>query len=256
MKIRIFTFLGLCLPILCTAQKGSITGIIEDSRNSEKIAFAGVTLMKAQDTALIRGVASESDGSFVINNIGNGDYLIQVYYTGFDKWTSVPVSVTNEKKEINLGTIKLLPSAFMLNAAEVRATKPIFEMKHGTMTMNVDANPTATGDNVIELLKKMPSVMVDHNDNISIEGKSGVMILIDDRPTYLSGEDLTGLLKSMSSNLIDRIEVMKKPSARYDAQGTAGIINIITKKENSGSTAPYLQEEAMPKILNLTVGST
>ncbi len=231
MKIRILTLLGLCLPILCSAQKGSITGIIEDSRNSEKIAFAGVTLMKAQDTALIRGVASEPDGSFVINNVGNGDYLIQVYYTGFDKWTSAPVSVTNEKKEVNLGTIKLLPSAFMLNAAEVTATKPIFEMKHGTMTMNVDANPTATGDNVIELLKKMPSVMVDHNDNISIEGKSGVMILIDDRPTYLSGEDLTGLLKSMSSNLIDRIEVMKKPSARYDAQGTAGIINIITKKE-------------------------
>ncbi len=231
MKRRILTLIGLFLPIICFAQKGSVEGTIEDSRNQEKIAFAGITLMKLQDTSLIRGVASEKDGTFIINGVANGKYLVQVYYTGFDKWTSEPVSITNEKHKVNIGTVKLIPSAFMLNAAEVTATKPPFEIKHGTITMNVESNPTAAGDNVIELLKKMPSVMVDHNDNISIEGRSGVTILIDDKPTYLSGEDLTGLLKSMSSNLVDRIEVMKKPSARYDAQGTAGIINIITKKE-------------------------
>ena len=231
MKKNLLFLAILFLPWIAISQNGTIEGHIVDDKSSEKLMYASVTLLHAADSSLIKGVASEEDGHFIIDAIPNGRYLVQIFYTGYDKWISSPILITKEQNTVNLDTVRLTIPANLLNMAEVISTKPLFEMKHGTMTMNVEANPTATGDNVLELLKKMPSVIVDHNDNISIEGKSGVSILIDDKPTYLSGEDLIGLLKSMPSNMIEKIEVMRKPSARYDAQGTAGIINIVTKKE-------------------------
>ena len=231
MKIRLLLIFALVLPLHIFAQNGTIKGVIAGTTDDEKIAYASVTLMKSADTSLIKGVASELDGSFAINNIANGDYIIQVYFAGYSRWFSPRVSITREKNIVDLDTVRLTMAANMLSVAEIVVSKPLFEMKHGTMTMNVEADPTATGDNLLELLRKMPSVLVDHEDNVSIEGKSGVTILIDDKPTNLSGDDLNALLKSMSTDMVERIEVMKNPSARYDAEGTGGIINIVTKKE-------------------------
>ena len=235
MKHFIPIILLMLLPFVAFSQKGTIQGIITDASNHNKIAYASITLNESNDSTLIKGVMSNLDGSFKIDNIDEGSYLLQVYFTGYEKWTSQPILITKENKKIDLAEIELKTSALSLNAAQIVASKPLFEEKHGTLTMNVDANPTATGDNVLELLKKMPSVVVDQNDNITVEGKSGITILIDDKPTYLSGDDLIALLKSMSSSSVEKIEVIKKPSARYDAQGAGGIINIVSKRnENLG----------------------
>ena len=231
MKIRYWCILLFYLPISTFAQRGSIRGSITDEHSRENLMYASITLLDGKDTSLIRGVNSEPDGSFVIRNIPYGDYFVQVFYTGYEKWLSRKITLNKENDKVDLDTIALRIPPNLLNMTEVRATKPLFEMKHGTMTMNVEADPTAAGDNVLELLKKMPSVIVDHEDQVSIEGKSGVTILIDDKPTYLSGDDLISLLKSMPTSMIDKIEVMRNPSSRYDAEGTAGIINIVTKKE-------------------------
>lgn len=230
--MRLFWLTILLLTsAICFSQNNSVQGIIIDEKTNNPLSYVNITLMKVSDTTLVKGALSETDGTFEINRIDNGEYFLRVLYTGYDNWLSEPFTLSRENQKKEFGNIVISSSANLLSAAVVQAEKPLFEMKHGTITMNVDANPTTTGDNVLELLKKMPGVLVDQNDNISIEGKSGVTILVDDKSTYLSGEDLVGYLKSMASNIVDRIEVMKKPSARYDAQGSGGIINIITKKE-------------------------
>lgn len=227
----LFLTILLFIPIIGFGQNTTVRGMIMDEKSNKPLSYVNITLMKVSDSTLVKGALSEADGSFEINRIDYGEYYLRVLYTGYDTWLSEAFTLSRENNKKEFENIVIGPVANLLEAAVVQAEKPLFEMKHGTLTMNVDANPTTTGDNVLELLKKMPSVLVDQNDNISIEGKSGVTILVDDKSTYLSGEDLIGYLKSMPSNTVDRIEVMKKPSARYDAQGSGGVINIITKKE-------------------------
>ncbi|MDL2297057.1 TonB-dependent receptor [Bacteroidales bacterium OttesenSCG-928-B11] len=232
MRNRFFLLLILILPFqLLLAQRGSISGVLIDNITNDKVGFAGVILLSAKDTLVINGAYSEEDGSFSLSNVEYGDYLVQTNAFGFEKWISNKITVSRDDFKINLDTIRLTRPANMLNTMVVSVQKPLFETRHGTLTMNVEADPTAAGDNVLELLKKMPSVMVDHEEEITIEGKSGVTILIDDKPTHLSGDDLNALLKSMPSDMVEKIEVMSNPSARYDAEGTGGIINIVTKKE-------------------------
>lgn len=229
-KLLFFLFTFFLIPLFLNAQRASVEGVIMNVEDNTPVVFAGVTLHQSTDSLVVTGDMTNENGRFFISGIPNGNYLLQFQYYGVVQWYDRTITVSNSNNKVNLDTLRFTGSN-LLKAAIVTAQKPLFEVKHGTLTMNVEANPTAGGDNVLELLKKMPSVIVDHNDDISIEGKSGVLILIDDKPTYLSGDDLKGLLRSMPANTVESIEVMKKPSARYDAQGTAGVINIITKKE-------------------------
>ena len=226
----------ICVILICNmgySQRGSVSGVVQDELQGTPIAHAGVMLLHATDSLLIKGAITEQDGSFEIEGIPNGNYLLKIALIGYEEWFSPPYTISSEKSKVQMDIIKLKISVAALNAAEIIYKKPLFEEKQGTMIMNVESQPNAAGDNVLELLRKMPSVTVDQNDNISVLGKSGILIMIDDKPTYLSGDDLTNLLKTMPASSIDKIEVIKNPSARYDAAGTGGIINIVTKKDQN-----------------------
>jgi hypothetical protein len=112
----------------------------------------------------------------------------------------------------------------------ITSKKPFIEQKAGKTLVNVDASPTSTGMNALELLEKSPGVSVDNDGNISLKGKQGVLVLIDGKPSHLSGADLAALLKNMQSNNITQLEIMTNPPAKYDAAGNSGIINIKTRK--------------------------
>lgn len=215
------------------AQTGAIKGKLIDNEKKSPIIYASVTLMNAKDTSLIKGTMSEKDGSFVLDEVSNGKYIVKAYFLGYTEWYSQVITIGGERNIAQLGEILLSVSPQMLAGAEIVYVRPMFEQKAGKTVMNVESMPTAGGDNVIELLRKMPGVTVDQNDKISIQGKSGALILIDDRDPHLAGDDLINYLKSMPSSTIDKIEIIKNPSARYDAAGTAGIINIVTKKDNN-----------------------
>lgn len=232
MKKLLFAFCLAYINLLTFAQQNRVIGIVKDENNNS-IAYAGVTIFNKVDSTLIKGVLTEKDGSFEINGIKNGNYFIKIFFLGYEDWYSEPFEMTasNSFIDLNITQLKLLTTT--LKVTEVSFTKPLFEEKQGKMIMNVEAQPNVAGDNVLELLRKMPSVTVDYNDNISILGKAGVMIMIDDKPTQLSGDDLINLLKSIPSASVDRVEVIKNPSSRFDAAGTAGIINIVTKKNMS-----------------------
>ena len=233
MKKIVTTILSLLfiLPsFMLNAQKGTVTGRLTDAASQTPISYASVMLLNSADSTVVTGDMSDKDGTFAIQNIPAGSYLVKVSYMGYIDWFSKVFNLSGNRHD--LGSIALEKDSKMLEGATVVYKKPLFEQKAGKTVMNVESHPGTAGDNVLELLRKMPGVLVDNSDNISLQGKSGVLILIDDRDPHLSGDDLANYLKSMPATMIDRVEVMKNPSARYDAAGTSGIINLVTKKEH------------------------
>ncbi|MBO4645971.1 MAG: TonB-dependent receptor [Bacteroidales bacterium] len=225
-KIIIFAVL-FCHFFIVMAQKENFTGRVLEPEKNGPVAFASVGLLRAVDSTVVQSEMTDKEGRFAFSGVPSGKYLIKIYYVGYREWVSEELVAGKEAKD--LGDIVLQWDVEQLQSVEVVFKKPLFEQKLGKTIMNVESNPSAAGDNVLELLRKMPGVLVDNNDNISLQGKSGVLILIDDKDPHLSGDDLVNFLKSMPASMIDRVEVMKNPSARYDAAGTSGIINLVTK---------------------------
>lgn len=225
-------FLTLSFPSVF-AQK--ITGITLDASGKPQ-EFANVLVLQAKDSSLIKGAVTDADGHFEIENFTQnteGGYFLQISMVGFKNFISEKFTATADK---DFGSIKLQTLDQELQSVTVTARKPTFEMKADMMVMNVEGNINATGNTAIELLRKAPGVLVDKDENISLKGKSGVRIYIDGRPTQMGGKDLVSILRGLNSNDIEAIEIITNPSAKYDASGNAGIINIRLKKNRKIGT--------------------
>ncbi|MEO6456106.1 MAG: TonB-dependent receptor [Ginsengibacter sp.] len=215
---------------LCFAQvnTGKIEGTVADSKN-KTIENATASLIKAIDSSKIKLTLSDKMGRFSFENLPNGKYIVSISAVGNSSSSQV-VEVSEADKKIVLKPFLLVPSIKSLSTVKVNSNRPLIEQKAGKTVINVDASPTNIGLNVLELLEKSPGVTVDNDGNISLKGKQGVMILIDGKPTYMSGPDLAAYLKNMQSTNLSQIEIMTNPPAKYDAAGNSGIINIKTKK--------------------------
>ena len=174
---------------------------------------------------------TDKTGNFLFEHIPFGKYYLLAKSTGHFQTYSQLIEVSSNST-VNAGTIQLVINTKTLNAANVSASikKPFIERKIDRTIINVDAGITNAGTTVLDVLEKSPGVTVDKDGNISLKGKQSVLIMIDGRPSYLSGQELANLLKNMPSTSIDQIEIMTNPSAKYDASGNSGIINIKTKK--------------------------
>ncbi len=150
-----------------------------------------------------------------------------------DKSFSKQFQFSRENATLDLNTISLKRKTGDLKEVTVVSKKPFFEQKADRMVVNVDASPVNTGSSVMDVLEKSPGVTVDKDGTISLKGKQGVTIMIDNKPTYLSSEQLATYLRSLPSSAIDQLEIMTNPSAKYDAAGNSGIINIKTKKNKA-----------------------
>ncbi|HEY4290521.1 MAG TPA: outer membrane beta-barrel protein [Puia sp.] len=167
------------------------------------------------------------------------------------------------KDSLNIDTTRQQSLNTTLQKVTVTGRKPLIERKQGKTIVNVEASVTNTGSTVLEVLEKSPGVTVDRNGGLTLNGKPGVLVMIDDKPTYLSGDDLNNLLSSMSSTQVSQIELISNPTAKYDASGNAGIINIKTKKNKNngfnGSFTTSYGQGVYPKsnnslVLNYRVG--
>lgn len=197
--------------------------------NQKAFASATATLLRAKDSSIVKMSVSDQLGKFQFENIPEGKYLVLVSATGYHPTYSA-VEVTPTASDITLKTIQLADRAESLAGVVVTATRPPVEVRAGKTLVNVDASPTNAGLNVLEILEKSPGVSVDNDGNVSLKGKSGVLILIDGKQTYLTGGQLAAFLKSLQASSLDQIEIMTNPPAKYDASGNAGVINIKTKK--------------------------
>jgi iron complex outermembrane recepter protein len=211
---------------------------------NEPVMYSTIMLLN-KDSVLVKGTLSSEEGLFVLEKIAAGDYFVQIRNLEYKTFITNKLSLkTNEK--LTLERITLIPALTQLDAVEVTATKALVEVHADKMVFNVSSSINASGNSGLELIGKSPGVIVDMDNNIILQGKSGVLVFVNGRPSRLSGSDLTNFLESMRSENIESIEIITNPSSKYDAEGTAGIINIVLKKNvnlgfNGNLTGSYVQ---------------
>lgn len=204
----------------------SISGQVKDKMENP-IEAANVIVLK-DSNKLVTTSYTNDKGTFTIPDIAAGTYTVKVMMGAYETYQSKDIVV---KENLALPIIRLNQKLNELKEVSVRAQKPFLEVKADMIVVNVENSIVSAGSSVLDVLQKSPGVRVDQDDNISLKGKQGVAIWIDGKPTPMAGSDLANVLKSMPANTVDKIELISNPGARYDAAGTAGIINIKTKKD-------------------------
>ncbi|MBI3518861.1 MAG: TonB-dependent receptor [Bacteroidetes bacterium] len=192
------------------------------------VSFNPIGLLNYSDSSIVKGVMTDADGNYCIDAIKKGSYCLKISALGFTTYYSDKIDY-DSTHSISLATILLQKGGINLNEVSVAAQKKAVEFKNGNIIVNVEGTALSMGNTAYDLLSRLPGVSVS-DGNISIQGKSGVKILIDGKLQQLSGAQLINVLKSMNASQIEKIEVLKKPPVKYDAAGTGGMINIKTKK--------------------------
>lgn len=236
-------FLTLCSLIsqFTWAQQGIIKGRIT---GIEEHGFPIVHLMRLSDSNLVKATVSEMDGSFTFEMLSEGSYFISIREMGYQPYSSNNIQLGAD--EIILPDISLIRAVHEIREVTIKSTRPFVQRKIDRIIVDPNALLGNSGTTVLDALQKAPGVTVDINDNISMKGKPGVMVFIDDKPTYLSSADLSNYLRSLPSDAVASIELISSPPAKYDAAGNAGIINIRLKKSankgiNGGVNLSYGQ---------------
>jgi outer membrane receptor protein involved in Fe transport len=227
MKKTLLILLILGLSFAGFAQISTVSGIVKNQQN-ETVGFAAVSINQSRDSTLVKADVADEHGAFKIGGIPDGKYFVRVSAVGQQLYQSAAFDVAGA--DVTLPAISMVPEAKQLNEVKVTGTKPLIEVKNDRMVFNVEASINATGSNALDLLQRSPGVQVDRDENIVVRGKTGVRIYIDGRPSPLAGKDLASTLKSMNSADIEAIEIITNPSAKFDAAGDLGIINIRLKK--------------------------
>lgn len=231
---KLVMFLSGFLLLAAAGQAQQVTGTVKDAQG-KGLDKSTISLLNAKDSSVVKLAVTGSDGRFTINAGRSGKFLISASHVGLVTQYSNVFEVSGSGG-MNLGDISLSKSTGDLKGVTITSQKPIVEMKADKTVLNVEGTINAQGSDALELLRKSPGVMLDKDDNISLAGKNGVQVYIDGKPTPLSGTDLTNYLKSMQSSQIEAIEIITNPSAKYEAAGNAGIINIRLKKNKAFGT--------------------
>ncbi|OQP49838.1 TonB-dependent receptor [Niastella populi] len=227
----------LALPLLfCAviAKAQQITGNVKDDQG-KSLSGATVALKKVKDSALVKLAATNTSGQYAFTGINAGSYFVAVSYTGHVAKSSAAFDVSGTG-DVTAPEVVLVKATGQLKEVVVAARKPMVEVKADKTILNVEGSINSVGQDALDLLRKAPGVVVDKDDNLTLAGKNGVQVYIDGRPTPLSGKDLSDYLRTLQSSSIEAIEIITNPSAKYDAAGNAGIINIRLKKNKSYGT--------------------
>lgn len=216
-----------CWPLF---SQTTITGKVLDQDSGEPLAFGTISLLAATDSSLISGGVTLDDGRFSID-ASPGAYVLKAGYVGYVPRISEAFTISAGQETLDLGTLRLSANAEVLEEVVVTTERSQMELSLDKRVFNVGKDMSSTGNSAIEVLDNVPSVAVDVEGNISLRGNNSVRILVNGRPSALVGVGDTDGLRSLPADLIERIEVITNPSSRYDAEGTAGIINIVLKKD-------------------------
>ncbi len=234
---RIITIALMLVPMLMYAQTKPGTSRIYGQVKTDQgpAEYVTVRLLAAKDSSFVKGMTSDGAGNFDFAALPYDSYLLSVSSIGFKPVSSSRVNTTAEAPEIQVKDLMLVADSKTLKEVAVVSTVPFIETKSDMTVLNVENSVVSTGSTALEVLQKAPGVILDKDENISLKGKSGVVVMIDGKPSHLSAGDLAAMLRNMSANEISQMEIISNPSAKYDAAGNSGIINIKTKKlKNQG----------------------
>jgi iron complex outermembrane recepter protein len=224
---KVFIFLVLLSHFKCIAQcdiKGNVADTLQVS-----IPFTPVGLMNSKDSSIYKGAVTDQDGNYCFENIRKGEYILKINAIGYNTFYSKKIEFDSVNL-ISMPSFVLSSSRTNLKEVDITAFKSTVEFKKGMIILNVENNLIAKGNSVLDLLKQIPGVQVDAQNNVTVNGNGGVRFLIDGRLQQMSNEQMTTILSGMSAETITSIELIKNPPAKYDAAGTGGLINIVTKK--------------------------
>lgn len=229
----LLTLFIVSTSLLCFGQRGergagklTISGLVLDE-NDQPIPYASVAARSKKDSTRLIGVATSLDGKFEIQ-VRPGTYTVLVSFLSYREFEK---EVTLTDSNVNLGSLKLKPKTELIDEVVVTGEKGYMEMKLDRRVYNVGKDPNNAGSNAQDILETVPSVEVDVDGTVSLRGSSNVRILIDGKPSSLTGISSEDALRQLPGNLIEKIEVVTNASAKYDAEGEAGILNIVLKKE-------------------------
>ena len=233
-RASVGTALLTALSSLQTFGQTTLNGTVRDE-TGKPLPFASVALLNARDSSLAKGTASDRQGTYAFENVRAGRYLVRATAVGYQKVHSTVLDITTSPTEVPL--LALPEAAGKLAEVQVTAKKPFVEQQLDRMVINVAQSIVGSGSTALEVLEKSPGVTVDYqNERLQLRGKEGVIVQIDGKQTYLSAQDVIALLRNMSSDNIETIELITNPSAKYDAAGNSGIINIRLKKNTNVGT--------------------
>ncbi|MDQ0108396.1 hypothetical protein J2T02_003529 [Chitinophaga terrae (ex Kim and Jung 2007)] len=224
--ILLITCLVATFPVLAQEIRGRITDM-----QKAPVPGASILLVKAGDTVIVKTAVSGPDGRFSISFSRPGDWQLLINMLGYEPYQSKPFTLDTQHINTSLPDLQLrVADARELRTISVTAKKPLIEQQVDRIVVNVDAMISGAASNALEVLSRSPGVMVTGNGAISLNGKEGVLVLINGRSTYLAGNDLANYLKSLPGSTLEKIELMTNPPAKYEASGNAGVINIRMKK--------------------------
>ena len=224
--------MALALPHLTVSAQVSLRGrVIDENRG---IPYATV-LLTNPDTSLEKGVITDDTGTFTMESVRPGQYRLSVSAIGYGKFDSDSIVVAQH--DVELPTVTLRELATELQEIVVAAEKPLFEQLPDRVVANVQASPAMAGNTVLEALQKLPGVVINRQSNsISLNGRSGVRIMINDKIVQVSGDLALQMLEGLTTADVERIELIHAPPSRYDAEGNGGIIHIVMKEKTDNGT--------------------
>lgn len=248
-NVLLVLILLLCCRIgLAQKQSGtySIRGFITDSVSHKTLAFITINLIKAPNTVL-KVDYSKEDGSFSFVGLEAGSYSLAIIGVGY-RTKRIPVELTDSlQKALELGTVTLSADIVGLKEVVVTGTKQIVKQEIDRITYDLQADPESKVVNVLEMMRKVPMLSLDADNNLLLKGNSDFKILINGKPSSMMERNYKDILRTMPASSIERIEVITSPPAKYDAEGLAGIINIITmKKLDNGYNGSVNVSERFP----------
>jgi outer membrane receptor protein involved in Fe transport len=220
-------------PILDASPKGNskISGIVLDSAAAKGVEFASIALFSVADNKAIDGTTADESGKFSINKVAPGSYKLLISFIGFKDKTVHNIKV-EKGKDIELGSIELASSVQNLQEITITGEKAMVEEKVDRLVYNAEKDITSKGGDAADLLRKVPMLSVDLDGNVSLRGSSNIRVLINNKPSTIIASNVADALKQIPADMIKSVEVITSPSAKYDAEGSGGIINVITKKNN------------------------
>ncbi|MBD1393477.1 outer membrane beta-barrel family protein [Mucilaginibacter glaciei] len=220
-----------------------VTGSLQ-TEQGKPLDYATVTLLRAKDSSVVKGTLSNDAGKYTLDHIAAGTYIIAATNMGYVKSCSPTFEVTGTQTNVLVPVIKMAAGSRTLQTVTITSSKPLIERKLDRTVMNIENSVLAAGNSAMEILERAPGVTIDKDDNISLKGKQGVTVMINDKLTYMSASQLATMLKSTDGSTIQSIEIITNPSAKYDASGNSGIINIKLKKNKMSGTNGSLTANA------------
>lgn len=248
--IPILLLLGVALQ---TGAQGLVTGKVMDAGNNTPVQYATVTVTDKASNKLVNGASTDSTGAFQLKKLPFGSYTLSVTFLGYKPLTLDNLVLSKATPQLRLGVLKLQANSQSLSGVTINGTPPVVENKIDKMVYNAANDVTAQGGVALDVLKKVPQVSVDADGNVELQGNSNIRFLINGKPSSIFGSSLTDALAAIPASQIQNIEVITSPGAKYDAQGTGGIINIVMKENKMKGVNGSITAAAGTRMENASV---